>query len=963
MLRVLLWLVCGAGLLADAQDVRAQDRPFAAGVGRVLSAKCVSCHRPDNLKGGLDLTTRSGLERGGEGGGVVVAGKSAESPLFLRSVPEGTGRPEMPAKGEPLTKSEAELLREWIDSGAEWPADVVLKEPAKADGRFWSFLPLAATSPPEVGGEAGAWQRNPIDRFLWRQLREKGLSPNPAADPRTFIRRASYDLIGLPPTPEEVAAFVAECGEAGLPDAAVERLIDRLLASPHYGEQWGRHWLDVIRFGESRGYERNEIITNLWPFRDYIISSLNADKPFDRLIRDHLAGDVLGPNEPSIEVGSAFLVAGPYDDVGNQDPVAAAQIRADQLDEMIRATGEAFLGLTTGCARCHDHKFDPITTEDYYAWFATFAGTEHGPREVAATSTREARDARLRPLLEERAKLIAERDGLEADIRARAAAREAEAASNWKRPRASRYLTEERFVPIVAQQVRLRVTGTDANDPNVRQFRIDEFEVWTSGASSRNVALASNGGKAEGAAHDARDFAGAYAAALTIDGQYGQRWHAGGNQLVITFAAPESIERVVFSADRGRELPEDSPLSVFVGDYVIEVSTDGKEWSPVASSSDRLPATEVRKHARMRALVASPDDEARLAMLSQRIGELDGQLAAVPPLPVWWVGRHRPAPGPFAVYVGGNVTRRGAEVSPASPQVFRELSSTYRLAADSEEGARRLALANWLTAADQPLVPRVLANRLWHYHFGRGIVDTPSDFGYLGSRPTHPELLDWLAGELRRQGWQLKCMHRLIMTSQAYRQSGAHRPDAAAVDAESRLLWRFPGRRLAAEEIRDTLLSVAGKLDLTAGGPGFRLYEYQQDNVATYVPLDAPGPETYRRAVYHHNARAMRVDVLSDFDCPDPAFAESRRASTTTPLQALTMLNHQFSLDMGAAFAARLQQRAGQPSEQVQQAWLLAFGRSPTNAEAAAGINLIKRHGLPAFCRAVLNANELIYLE
>jgi hypothetical protein len=315
------------------------------------------------------------------------------------------------------------------------------------------------------------------------------------------------------------------------------------------------------------------------------------------------------------------------------------------------------------------------------------------------------------------------------------------------------------------------------------------------------------------------------------------------------------------------------------------------------------------------------------------------------------------------VFLGGSPQRKGDEVLPASLTALDKLPSAYRLDAGSDEQARRVALANWITAADNPLTPRVLANRIWHYHFGHGIVDTPSDFGYMGSRPTHPELLDWLAGELVRQGWKLKPLHRLIMTSQAYRQSGAWREEAARTDADSRLLWRFPPRRLSAEEIRDTLLQVVGKLDLTMGGPGFRLYEYQQDNVATYVPLDVHRPETYRRAVYYHNARAARVDVMTDFDCPDPSFADPRRATTTTPSQALTLMNHRFSLDMTCFLAERLEREAADSPARIRQAFRLAFAREPSERELQAGEKLIAEHGLIPFCRAVLNANELIHVD
>ncbi|MGC1272211.1 MAG: PSD1 and planctomycete cytochrome C domain-containing protein [Planctomycetaceae bacterium] len=683
------------------------DEPldFTRDVAPILERHCLRCHRADNEKGDVSLATVADLDEAG----YVVAGDPESSYLLDLVMSSADGeRPAMPKEGAPLSPADVETIHRWIASGAVWPDDVVLHETSKSDGSWWSLQPIVRHSPPASQERPNGWAANPIDRFIFAKLVEKRLAPNPPADERTLIRRVTYDLTGLPPTPDEIAAFVSD----DRPDA-YKRLVDRLLASPHYGERWGRHWLDVVRFGESNGFERNVLINNVWPFRDYVVRSFNDDKPFDRLVKEHLAGDVIANGDPNVAVGTAFLVCGPYDNVGNQDAAAAAVIRADALDEMVRATGEAFLGLTVGCARCHDHKFDPIKAADYYALSATFAGVKHGERNL-------------------------------------------------------------------------------------------------------------------------------------------------GNGMV-------------------------------------------------------------------------------------------------------WVGTFEEGAGPFRVFLGGDPQRKGDTVVPASLDVLRESSSAYSLPGDTPESQRRLALANWITAADNPLTPRVLANRVWHYHFGTGIVDTPSDFGAMGGQPSHPELLDWLAGELLRQNWRLKPLHRLIVTSQTYRQSAAFRPEAAAIDADARLLWRFPPRRLSGEEVRDTMLAVAGKLDDRMGGPGFRLYQYVEDNVATYVPLDAHGPETYRRAVYHQNARAMRVDVLTDFDCPDPAFAASRRPTTTTPLQALAMMNHAFPLAMADSFAARLQRDAGDDvTEQLRHGFRLAFGREPQPDEVNAAGALIESHGLRAFCRAVLNSNELV---
>ena len=968
-LRLLLTL-----LAAGAAHAAGDAAFFEQKVKPALEAKCVACHNPAKLKGDFDMTTRATLLTGGEDGSALMPGRPEDSPIYSLAIAQAGAKPEMPKKGEALSADEAEALRTWIAAGAVWPEKLVLKEKAKADKNFWSFQPVVRVEAPLAADAPAAWQSNPIDRFLFAKMKEQGLEPSPPADPRTLIRRATYDLTGLPPTAEEVEAFLDETNGPTGSDETYEKLIDRLLASPHYGEQWGRHWLDVVRFGESRGFERNQIITNLWPFRDYVIQSLNNDKPFDRLIAEHLAGDLLGKDQPEVEVGSAFLVAGPYDDVGNQDPAAAAQIRADQMDEMIRTTSEAFLGMTLGCARCHDHKFDPLPTRDYYAFYATFAGTKHGEREVASAAARAERATKLKPLEEQKAAQSRARAALQESLSQRAKAAEAEAAKSWTRPKPSRYATEEVFPPVEARFVRLIMDGSDANDAKAGRGKIDEFEVWSAEPAPRNVALASNGASARGESKEAKDFAGAYSAALTIDGKFGERWNPVGDELRITFAQPERIGRVLFSSDRNRALDEQSGISTFVGEYRLEGSLDGEGWFPLASSADRQPATAAIRQKRLLKRVTQPEDAKKLAEMNRGLAAIEAEIGKVPALPVWWVGTHPAAPGPFHVFIGGSPQKLGDAVVPASLSVFAGAKSGYQMELDQPEGERRLALARWLTAPENPLTPRVLANRVWHYHFGKGIVDTPSDFGYMGSRPTHPELLDWLAVELQREGWKLKALHRLIMTSAAYRQASVPEENAPAPraaqfqrglgqDSDARLLWRFPPRRLSAEEVRDTMLAVAGRLELKMGGPGFKLYEYQQDNVATYVPLDVHGPETWRRAVYYHNARAARVDVITDFDCPDPAFSEPRRSSTTTPLQALTLLNHRFSLDMAQAFSERLEREGSDAAARVQRAFAIAYGRRARAEEVSAATQLIEEFGLRAFCRVILNSNELINLN
>jgi hypothetical protein len=741
---------CGAVLILGLGPVSLAGPPsdsgagpkvdFARQVAPLLTDRCVSCHNPARARGGLDLSSAKAARKGGDSGPAVVPGMPDESRLLDVIVSEDEGsRPEMPKTGDPLSAEQVALLREWVNSGATWPESVVLREKTRANRSWWSLQPLAAVEPPSPDGLPESWAANPIDRFVFAGMKERGLTPSSPADRRTLIRRVTYDLTGLPPTPEEVEAF--ERDQA--PDA-YERLIDRLLDSPRYGEHWGRHWLDVARFGESTGFERNLILDDAWPYRDYIIRSFNDDKPFDRLVLEQLAGDVIGKDDPDVEIGTVFLVDGPYDNVGNQDAVQQRQIRANTIDDMITVTGSAFLGLTVNCARCHDHKFDPIPQEDYYRLQSAFAGVVHGERAICT---------------------------------------------------------------------------------------------------------------------------------------------------------PEERRR---------------------HDELLKAAGDDKE-----------------------------------------------KRKAVPALPKAWAGTFKQPDAPSYVMKGGDPEKKGPTVAPASLSVLEPVTAPYALPPDAPEAERRLALARWIVRDDNPLTPRVLANRVWLYHFGTGIVDTPSDFGALGGRPTHPELLDWLARRLKDHGWRLKPLHREILLSQAYRQSSSAREEAAKIDASARYLWRFPPRRLAAEEVRDTILQVAGKLDARMGGPGFRLYKYVNDNVSTYIPLDEVGPETYRRAVYHQNARAARVDVLSDFDCPDSAFSTPARIATTTPLQALTLLNHGFTRDMARALSERLQAEAGSedPATRVRRAFALAYGRPPDPGEEEAAVALIRRRGLEPFCRAILNSSELIYVD
>ncbi len=963
-------------LLTSSLPLRAEEPiDIAKTVAPIFAKHCVRCHRPDQMKGDVDLTTASKMLAQE----LIAPGKPNESRIIQVIRSHDNQPPEMPREAKPLSEAEVATLERWVADGAVWPDGLVVKESSRVDGSWWSLQPLQREAPPHIPHFAEpAWQSHPIDRFLAQRLDAAGLKPNGTATRRELIRRATYDLHGLPPTPDEIEAF-----EADRSPLAYERLLDRLLASPRYGERWGRHWLDVVRFGESRGYERNEIITNLWPFRDYVIRSFNDDVRFDQLVREHLTGDQIAKDQPDREVGVCYLVAGPYDDVGNQDPVQAAQIRANTIDEVISATSEAFLGLTLGCARCHDHKFDPLTQADYYSLYATFAGVRHGPRVVATESEKRSRAHRVQPLEAEKAAAQQEQQKLEQTIKDRATANTEALSANWKRGPISRQGVTEEFAPVKAAHVKLTVLGQEENPAARSNYRIEEFEVWTADEGSRNVALTKNGGRATGNSRSPGDFGAAYSADLVIDGQFGACWIAAGPELVISFAQPEVINRISFSSDRAGAAGAVN-VANFVSEYRLSVSEDGQHWTEVANSLDRQPISEVHRQYRLYEATINDEERKRIGDLKKRVAELQRELESIPPLPVVWAGNFENPAGPFHLFRGGDPQRLGDVIKVQSPAILQTVSKAYEVPADQPESQRRIAFSSWLTQADNPLTSRVLVNRIWQNHFGTGIVDTPSDFGAMGSLPSHPELLDYMASELLRNDWHIKPLHRLIMTSAAYQQSSANQPAAYAVDTSSRLLWRYPPRRLTAEELRDTLLSVTGVLNSRQGGPGFRLYEYQQDNVATYVPLDRVGPETFRRAVYHHNARAARVDLFTEFDGPDCAFGAPKRSATVTPLQALALFNHRFSVTMAEALAARLEREFPSPANaspavsdatppnqladtliesRVRLAYQLVYGRAPDRQELELCCGAIQQQGMKTFCRALLNSSELLYLQ
>jgi hypothetical protein len=738
----------------------------------LLARHCLDCHNPSERKGGLDLTRRERALAGGDSGKVLLPGNADQSAL-VRRVESG----KMPPKGRAkLSKDERALLRRWVAAGANWATDPIDVFRYTSDRRagydWWSLQPLSAVKLPEVAHSQ--WPKNEIDCFILRRLEKAALAPSPPAEPRILIRRLYFDLIGLPPTPEEMEHWLGRLSaDSRLDESAYRALVDELLASPYYGERWARHWLDVVRFGETQGFERNKLRPSAWKYRDFVVEAFNSDMPYDRFIRWQLAGDVLEADDPLAVIASGFLALGPYDltayNNGTQEMRAFA--REEELEGLVGSVCDTFLGLTVRCARCHDHKFDPVRQEEFYQISAALGGTYQGKE-------RESLRPSARPLVEKRkSELRAEIDALK---------------------------------------------------------------------------------KQESAA--------------------------------------DPLRQHVLAARRSR-------LKA-----VVQLVSGG----PVHTTVPRQP-------------------------------------------------------GPWHVLARGDFKKPGITVAPRGIAAIAGVSPDWKLDKNAPEAARRVALARWITDPGNPLPARVIVNRLWGWHFGRGLVRTPSDFGFQGGLPSHPELLDWLADQLVKTdgpAWGLKHVQRLIVTAATYRQSSHAVPQAMKVDAGNELLWRWSPQRLEAETFRDTVLAISGQLDLRLGGPGFRDFTVSSagDN-ETYTVFDAVGPKFNRRSLYRTVVRSGTSPLLDILDCPDPSVPTPRRSVTTTPLQALTLLNSKFIEHYAARFAERLKREAADPAAQVRRAHALAFARLPRPEETAFGRDYIARHGLADYCLVLLNLNELMFVD
>ena len=1080
----------------------------------LLKTKCISCHGPLKQESGLRLDTAQLARQGGDNGPAVVPRKLADSLLYDR-VSADSEDERMPPEGEPLTAEQLALVKQWIESGAIGPAS---EQAGVNPAEHWSFQTVRSSPIPSEHAD------HPIDAFIRARLAEEQLTPSPPAAPRDLVRRFYLDLHGLPPDQHQMQQWLSAFSAAESPRANRQvraKLIDHLLESPRYGERWAQHWLDVVRYADTHGFEVNTPRPNAWPYRDFVITSFNEDLPYDQFVFRQLAGDSVND-----DAATGFLVAAPVLLPGQigADDVSKRLARQDSLDEIIVGTTATIMGLTVGCARCHDHKFDPVTQRDYYAFQAFFAGVTYGDRPMQSANQQKGADEALTlvPRIDEltislrayeplagrrRTILIDDEDetrtthlfeknghgtnpagtsrgykddvgsathlpnlslsrytwwdnhagrdtftwnpatagtfevwlswgvhgsgvhtrdaryvldldgqlettedqtelaradqyyfagvtegetekkpmwsgffnagihelsgnsriilrggetgtGITADVLLLVEAAADDAAPEdakptlpiFRRP-VSAALTVERFEPTLAKFVRL--TTLETIDDNKHQPCIDELEVYRA-ESTTNVALATAGAIPTSSGNISET--GIHQLKHVNDGKYGNSWswisnEFGGGWVQLEFPQVESIDRIEWARDREEKFKDRLPIR-----YHIDISLDGKQWVTVASHYDRQPMG--TPYDQIQALVRSSVevDGEDVQTQAAELDELKKRKAKLEIPQMTYAGVFR-KPDVTRLLSRGDPEQPLDELAASVPAIFGEVEF-----ADLDvEQNRRVALAKWLTRPDHPLTARVLVNRVWQGHFGRGIVDTPSDFGLNGIPPTHPELLDWLADSFVKQGWSIKSLHRLILTSDTYSQSTKVHASAMQVDADNRLLWRFAPRRLEGEAIRDSILFVNQRLNFEIGGPGFDFFK-TRGGLSGFPPIDEFGPQNMRRMIYSHKIRMEPVPVFGVFDCPDAGQPTPRRTQSTTPLQALNLLNSPFVLQQAQALAELIEKEHTAIEAQVTDAFQRCLCRPPDEFEFQKTVGVVEKHGLSVLCRALYNSNEFLFL-
>ncbi|MEZ6126340.1 MAG: DUF1553 domain-containing protein [Planctomycetaceae bacterium] len=985
VLALLIFVItCPAGAVCRADDI------FRQNIAPILERRCLSCHDRTSHKGDFSLQTRADLMDSG----FVQPGQPDESHLLDVITPRD-GRAQMPKDADALTADEQQNIRRWIADGAAWPDDVELHESTVTSFDWWSWQPLLRPQVPELNEADRHLALTDIDRFILRNLRQRGLSLSAEADRRTLIRRVTQDLIGLPPTPEDVDAFVSNTS----PDA-YSQLVDRLLDSPQYGERWARHWLDVVRYADTCGYDKDKLRPNAWPYRDYVIRSFNDDKPYARFVQEQIAGDVLFPGEPDGILGLGFLAAGPWDFIGH---VEVPESKLDGLvarnldrDDMVCNTLNTFCSVTIQCARCHNHKFDPMTQQHYYGLQAVFAAVDRAERvydqdpeiiQQRQHIERQLTDFRkqLRHLeqeiktqggavLEELQQRTAQ---LSSENTVQKSAEFGYHSAIADRADVAKQVTidlgsEHSIARIVINACHDEYAGIGAGFGFPRRYRIDvslDQAQWQTVLDNTSADVPNPGLVPVGielpSPHAARYIR--FAATRLAERSHDYILALAEIQV---FGSTDSNTNIAISAQVTSPDSIEAPVR-----WRRSNLTDG-QW-PVASDPEvsRQLADAISQRDQLLKQIETPERIQRRTDLQKSIAGAEVQLKQLPAgRRVYAAATDFPAQGNFRPTQGKprkiHVLHRGDIQQPTVPAVPGVLplteSADWQLDEALNEGQRRAALAEWLTSPQHPLVWRSIVNRVWLYHFGEGLVATPNDFGRMGSRPTHPELLDRLALEFQESGQSFKALHRLIVNSAVYRQSSDDRSDAAEADGSNQFLWRMNRRRLEAEEIRDAILSVSGALDPKMGGPGYYLFKLERPEHSPhyeYHLFDPADPDSHRRSIYRFVVRSQPDPWMTTLDCADSSQSTPRRTETLTSLQALSLLNSRFNLVMAQKMADDLTSRHSAIPGQVREAFRRVTLRSPAPEETEQLIAYAAEHGLRALCRLLFNLSEFVYVD
>jgi len=876
------------------------------------------------------------------------------------------------------------------------------KSKSYPENRFaiWSLQPIVKHSPPSLGQADRNWAKNPIDHFIAAKLIEKQLTHSAEADRHTIIRRAYYDLLGLPPTPDEVHDFVTDANPM-----AYEQLVERLLASPRYGERWARHWLDVVHYGDTHGYDKDKLRLNAWPYRDYVIRAFNSDKSYGRFVQEQIAGDVLFPDTRDGVEGPGFISAGPWDFIGHAEvpetKLDGRIARNIDRDDMVKNTMNTFISTTVQCARCHDHKFDAVNMTDYYRMQAVFAALDRSDREYYTNPETAKIQTTLKKQIEKQQATL---EKIENDIQTKGGAKLAAFTKQLgelrkkatTKPRAEfGYHSQIAAKPDTLKWVQVdlgkpieiaRVTliGTSDNFDNIG----DGF-----GFPVRYKIEASNNAKfaekivmiADRTAFDQRN--------PGINPQHFKTNESKYRYIRLTATKLVERRKDYILAIGELQVRNTSGVNVAKGKTVTALDSieapvrwrranlvdghyNGKTTDPNLANS--LANTEAA-HAELidsivKGEIAEKRNHAQIAL-----AKAEAAMKALPKPQRVYVGKVHTGGGAFRgtghdggkprtirVLHRGDMSQPRNEVGPGTLRLAQTDAGMFKLAGDHTESDRRVALAHWLTKQDHPLTWRSFVNRIWQYHFGIGIVATPNDFGDMGARPTHPQLLDWLAAEFRDNGQSIKQLHRLILTSATYRQTSATNKAQEKVDSQNRFLWRMNRRQLEAEALRDSVLFLSGKMNFQMYGPGFRDFVLEHPQHSPHYEYHKHDPEDvriHRRSVYRFLVRSQQQPFMTTLNCADPSQQVARRDDAITALQSLALLNNKLMVSMAKHFANDLKQSKPNMHSAVIEAFSRTMGRKPTNNEVSDLSSYAKQHGLTNTCRLLFNLNEFSFVD